>query len=652
MRIIFMLLLTLHLLDVIAQKEYLIDTVYVTATQIPLKINETGRNITVVTAKQIASMPATSLDEVLQTVPGLEVQSRGGFGAQGDILLRGSTFTQVLILIDGMKLNDPLTGHFNSYIPVTPAEIDRIEILRGAAAAMYGADAVGGVINIVTKTFSNTNQEGMNLSGALNYGDHKLVSGHQGFSIKKGKVTFGGGFSMNQSEGEFIPERMIDTATTLESYNNFFDIKTVGASFGYQFENGIAIRARTSYDFRDFGARYFYTTNIFDKATETVANWWNHLQVSRTTQSSATDFNVAYKYNTDEFVFSPDFPSTNNHVTQLLNFTLNHMEVLHESFTLKVGAQLDQRKIESNDRGNHEDLHFGAYAMGVYRQNNLNLTASLRADYDENYEFEFSPQLNLSYVLPKIVFRASVGRSIRAADYTERYVSNNLENLLSGRSLGNPDLLAERGWSQEVGLDYSITDTWQVKLTGFARFSNNLIDFVLTNENEIGSVSEVGSLRDDADYFFAKNVEEVSTLGVEVESHLNQPIGDYANLQWSLGYTFINTALRDAEDNDIVTVYISSHARHLVTSQLVLNWDKFDIALNGLYKERNEQIATTINRALARSYSVWNARFGFRLTEAFGLNFQIQNLFDKEYQNILGAEMPGRWLMGGVRWSL
>ena len=101
-RIILLVFLSINFLT--AQTEYLIDTVYVSSTQVPLKINETGRNITIITAQQIEAMPATSLDEILQTVPGLEVQSRGGFGVQGDILLRGSTFTQVLILLDGMKL--------------------------------------------------------------------------------------------------------------------------------------------------------------------------------------------------------------------------------------------------------------------------------------------------------------------------------------------------------------------------------------------------------------------------------------------------------------------------------------------------------------------------------------------------------------------
>lgn len=639
--LVFMALVPSHL-----YAQYDFDTVQVVTAQVPLKISETGRNITVLTAREIQALPATSLDEILQTIPGIEVQSRGGFGVQGDILIRGATFTQVLLLVDGMKMNDPLTGHFNGYIPVTPAEIERIEVLRGAAAAMYGADAVGGVINIITKTFSNQTDDETEIAGTLNYGAHQLINGYQGFSVKKGAATFGGGFSINQSEGEFFPERMIDTSTTLDAYNSYFDLKTVGFSFGYQFNNNLSIRARTAYDHRDFGARYFYSNSVLDKSTETVANWWNQVQVVHQGTSGTTDFNVAYKYNTDEFIFSPGSP--NNHISQLLNFTANHLQLLTEQLSIKAGIQADRRSIESNDRGDHEDIHLGAYTMGVYRYNDWNISLSLRGDYDANYEFEFSPQLNVSYVLPTLVIRGSAGRSIRAADYTERFVSNNLQNLRPGRSLGNPNLLAERGWSEEIGLDFSVTNSWQLKGTFFARQSTNLIDYVETNQRMIGSISEIGSLQDSANYFFAQNVTEVNTTGFEIESHLRHQFGKQKSLQFNLGYTFLNTT----NDEETVSVYISSHARHLVTSSLLFNWDRFDLSLSGLYKERNGRIASTIDSQLADNYTLWNARMGFQLTNNFGLNLQVQNLFDETYQNILGAQMPGRWVMGGVKWRL
>ena len=624
-----------------------LDTILVTTLKAPLKISETGRNITVLTAKQIEEIPATSLDEILQTVAGVEVQSRGGFGVQADITLRGSTFTQVLILVDGIKINDPLTGHFNGYIPVTLGEIERIEILRGTASALYGTNAVGGVINIITNTFSNTT-EGIHHSGNLYYGSHNLVSGHQGFSVKKGAATFGGGFSMNQSEGEYFQEKIIDTTTTLDAYNNFFDIKTAGVSFAYQFKNNVCFRARSAYDFRDFDARYFYTNSTFDKSEETVTEWLNYFQIEKINNSSSTDFNTSFKYNTDKFVFSPDFPSTNNHVSQLLSFSLNHLQVLNDNILLKAGSQVDQRKIESNDRGNHDDFHFGAYAMGVYQKNGLHLSVSFRGDYDANYDFEFSPQLNVSYVLPSFVFRGSVGRSIRAADYTERYVSNNLKDLTPGRSLGNPNLLAERGWSQEIGMDYRASKNWQLKTTVFSRQSTNLIDFVSTDQTEIGSVSDIGTLQENANYFFAKNITDVKTVGLEAESNLIYRFGKNSKFQWNLGYTFLSTS----NDEQVISVYISSHAKHVLTSKFNINLNRVDLGIVGLYKQRTALIASNIDSELSREYIIWNAHIGFRITENFGLNFQTQNVFNEQYQNILGARMPSRWLMGGVKWKL
>src|SRR5207237_6844659 len=102
-------------------------TVY--ATRLGQLAGQTGRYVTVVPGASISRYPVTSLDDLLRFLPALEVQSRGSFGAQADITLRGSTFNQVLLLLDGMRLNDPLTGHFAGYLPITPAEIEQIEIV-------------------------------------------------------------------------------------------------------------------------------------------------------------------------------------------------------------------------------------------------------------------------------------------------------------------------------------------------------------------------------------------------------------------------------------------------------------------------------------------------------------------------------------------
>ncbi|MEM7368508.1 MAG: TonB-dependent receptor [Bacteroidota bacterium] len=628
----------------ISQSQVFLDTVKVQSIRIPLRINETGRNITILRADQIQQLPFTSLDELLQYMPGVEVQSRNAFGAQGDISMRGATFSQVMVLVDGLKLNDPLTAHFNSSIPVAPSEISRIEILRGAAAAMYGADAVGGVIHIITKAYVRGSDNETDVSGNLNYGTHKLIQAQQGFSMQKDRLYIGGGFMMNQSDGELIPEKVLDNST-LEAYNNYFDIKTVGASFGYQFDKGWAVRGRMAYDYRDFSARHFYTNSLFDKSVETTRTWWNQLQVEKIGPSSRTDVNLGYKFNTDVFVFSPDFPSTNMHETQFLNLQLNHQQTINEKVSVSFGIQADQRSIESNDRGDHEDWHAGVYAMGVVNPiDPLHISGSLRLDYDQNYQTEVSPQINLSYVLPKVVFRASAGRSIRAADYTERYVSRQIEGLSPGRSLGNPDLRAENSWSEELGLDLSLTSSWTLKATGFLRQSSNLIDYVSTPASQI---ADNGNLQEGADYFLASNISNVQTRGLEIESWLRQSIGSNSSVNWSIGYTYLNTT----NEAGIVSVYISSHAGHLLTTQAVINTPRLQLGINGLYKIRDERTAASINSTLAPGYTLWNTKLGLKLNGNLGINLQIHNLFDTAYQDILGAPMPGRWFMGGIQFG-
>ena len=132
-----------------------LDPVTVTSSLQQVKSSRSGRNIVVIKGDQLLNTPVHSIDDLLRYVPGLEVQARGPYGSQSDFVIRGGTFQQVLVILDGNRINDPNTGHFSSYIPIAPAEIDRIEIVKGGSSALYGSDAVGGVIHIITKSFAS-----------------------------------------------------------------------------------------------------------------------------------------------------------------------------------------------------------------------------------------------------------------------------------------------------------------------------------------------------------------------------------------------------------------------------------------------------------------------------------------------------------------
>ena len=364
-------------ISILAQDTQVIDTVVVTALRAPLTVAQAGRSISVINARDIAAYNATSIDEILQLTAGVEVQSRGGFGVQSNILLRGSTFTQVLILVDGMRINDPLTGHFNGYIPVAQEEIAKIEVLRGAASAVFGPDAVGGVVNIITKV-NDASYDQRSISGNLAYGQFNLRDFNVGLTESTEKIRFSAGVSVKQSDGELVQPVSSDPNTELEAFNTFFDITTAGVGLSYSINPKWQLSARSSYDFRDFNARYFFTTSTFDKSTETVSGVFNHVSLRHLGGQSSTQIDVAHKVNTDEFVFSPDFPSTNNHTTHLTNVLVSNFRSLGDNLSLKTGVQLDRRSISSNDRGDHVDLHGGLYASLVYNKGNLNVIPNLR----------------------------------------------------------------------------------------------------------------------------------------------------------------------------------------------------------------------------------------------------------------------------------
>jgi len=126
------------------------DTVVVTASADPVPFDSLARTVTVLTRDEIRSLPVRSLAELLDYTAAVDVRSRGPYGVQADFSIRGSSYSQVLVLVDGVRINDSQTAHHNADLPIALEDIERIEILSGPGSALYGADAFGGTINIIT----------------------------------------------------------------------------------------------------------------------------------------------------------------------------------------------------------------------------------------------------------------------------------------------------------------------------------------------------------------------------------------------------------------------------------------------------------------------------------------------------------------------
>lgn len=612
-----------------------LSNITITASLLEQQQKETGRNVISIRGEYFKALAVHSLDELLRYLPGVEVQQRGPQGAQSNIILRGGTFQQVLVIIDGIRLNDPLTGHFNSYIPLNPAEIERIEILKGSAAAIYGSEAVGGVINIISRSFHQLSfQPKKEFRGQLTAGEYALLNGEAYGRIATSKSVFSAGFHSNNANG---PD--------LRGTDGFFHLHNASLSMATQISKNWIIRFRTAADIRSFNAQNFFTTFASDTAREKVKSWWHHLRMEIKTRKGSLQLDAGYKQLRDEYWFRPAAVPNDNR-TNLFTTQAYYHATMGRKSDYTTGIQLMRKTIRSNDRGNHRLWHGALYS--IFHQQaakNFHLHESIRLDWDENYGVILAPQFNMAWSPSKFSFRLSAGRSFRDADFTERFNNYN-KTLVTSGSIGNPSLQPEHSWNLEAGMDYRSNHGWQIRTTIFRRWHRNLIDWAPTPYAEMPRKE---NLSPSGAYSLARNLEHINTTGLEIDWLFKKKLSTHSSITGTLGYTFIRSANEDA----IPSFYISSHARHLFNFTGQLSFHSFSAGINGLYKERNSREATAIGARISPSYFIMGSKISYRLPgNHFRFYFQGDNIFNKRYSDLLGSSMPGRWLSGGIEITL
>lgn len=615
-------------------KDLELSNVTVTASLLEQQQKETGRNITTLKGETFYSLPVNSIDELIRYLPGVEVQQRGPQGAQSNIILRGGTFQQVLIIIDGVKLNDPITGHFNSYIPIQPSEIDRIEILKGAASAIYGSEAVGGVINIITKTFAGKFEATKKIKATLIAGENKLLNASTHFQYIKNNSSFSAGINTNNAKGE-----------QLRGTTGFFHLTSASIAYSQQFNNNWRASIRVAADFRKFNAQNFFTTFASDTANEEVNSIWSLLNIKKKTKNGSLNFDFGYKKLRDLFWFQPA-AIPNDNKSNLFTAQIYYNWKLNNKHSITPGVQFLQRKIESNDRGNHSIAHVAFYT--IFRQQlseHIFLNESLRLDWDERYGAVLIPQINFAWSPSQLTIRASAGKSIRDADFTERFNNYNKALVTSG-TIGNPDLETEQSWNLEIGADYHLSNALQLHSTLFYRDHSGLIDFAPTPYSQM---PRKVNLIPTGNYTLARNIESVKTTGLEIDIVYLKKINRHSDLNLMAGYTWLHSKNKDS----IPSFYISSHAKHLVNFSAIYHIKSVFISIGGLYKNRNERKAAAIGAAITPSYFILNSKLGYLFPKEKGKIFlQADNVFNTSYSDLLGSRMPGRWLSAGIEVTL
>ena len=568
----------------------LVPPVLVSATRLSDDGAQT-RHIVVLDRDEIDRRGASSLAELLGTVPGFDAQTRGPFGTQVDLGMDGGTYSQLVILVDGMRVNDPQTDHHTLNLPLTPADLERVEILHGAASSVHGADAVGGVINLVPRTLR---------------GVHLDVATRRIEDIDGGDAGTGSDIHLRVGAGD------ADRGMTLSGGRLRSDgyRETTDADedrlflFGHTELGGGRLSVQGGWQDKQFGARDFYAP--FPSREWTEARLAS-ARYERPVGASLASGRVFLRRHTDRFVLIETDPSVyeNNH-TSWLRGGEAHVRRAAAGGQAVVGGEWTQEEIDSNNLGQHTRNRWGGFVEYGTSRGAWHINAGLRADHQEQTGWEAAPSLSVARRLDEITrVYASVARSYRAPSFTEFYYSD-------PNNVGNADLAAERAWQYEIGAS-SVTAETHVAGAIFLRQENDLVDYVRAT---------------DTPPWAAQNLGEMRTLGVRVNGA--RSIGP---IDTRLGYTYIDKEQTLA--SGMQSKYVFSHPRHQTNVTLHHKLPAL-ISVHWQILAR-ERLAPLDDYArvdlLLRRPIEWGE-----------VRLRAANLFDATYEEILGVPLPGRWL--------
>ncbi|PSQ59568.1 MAG: TonB-dependent receptor [Bacteroidetes bacterium QH_10_64_19] len=603
------------------------DSVVVTAARTPTTIQETGRRVSVYTGQDIEALSVNSVDQLLDQVAGLDVKSRGGFGVQSDLTMRGSTFNGVLLLLDGARINDPYTGHFLMDLPVPLSEIARVEVLHGPATALYGPDALGGVVHLITKTAlrsGGTPEGGLSARAEGRYGTHNLYDAGGAVRHRGEQGAVSAAAAVQGSDGQTVSAPPSENFPALAStVQTDFD-RRVATVAGTRDLGGATLYARAGVDDRAFGAYHFYSDFPGDRAREATSTFWVQSRLS-SPGGADTPWQVQLfgKQHRDRYTYNPAV-GANRHISRRLRV---QGQASHALGPVRVtgGASAGLRGVDSNRDGVHSDPSAGAFVGLRWRATpRLTLNQSTRVDYDPIYGVEPTPQLHLAYALGPVTLRAGGGRVVRVPNYVERFID-------SPSNQGTPGLDAETAWSGEAGADVRLPASLSLSVTGFRRATDNAIDYLRQSG-----------------VFVARNLDRTTTTGLETELSLDRRLGA-VGLNLSAAYTLLDATL-DGQRPAADYKYGLNSARHHVQGNVSLSAGAVTLGLQGLWKDRIRNAGGATDR-----YGVVHGRLGYdtRLSGArVTLSVELRNAFDRPYSEVFDAPMPGRTLMVGATVAL
>lgn len=579
-----------------AQHPVALDTVRVSVSSRTDSTPAAGaRTVDVITRAELAARAGQSLQQILGERLGVDVASRSP--AQADLAMRGSSIEQVVVLVDGQRVSDEQAGHYDLDLAVPTDMIDHIEILRGTGATLYGPNAVGGVIDIVTRRDTTASL------ARLRSGSFGTVDGALLRDGAIGPVGLRAGADYSRSDGSRPGTDYRISQARLAANTR------LGAG---------RLDADAAIGVRDFGADRFYGPypSYEDTHTSTASLRWAAPLARRWT----LDLSASGRRHIDLFTLVRDDPSLyqNHHDNWQTGGDAVARYAAAPDLALAVGAEGFDARLVSARLGDHDETRSAAFAeLNAGRPGGPSVDAGIRGDHSSAYGDFLSPSLAGSVpVGDRVRLRASVGRGFRAPTWTERFY-------VDPANIGAPGLRSERFWAGEVGADAQLTDRMSVDLATYERQADDLIDWA----RPTGAADSVP--------WRTMNIESARYRGVELTARA----GDVAGLDWTLRATGLSFTPQGASG------YEGKYALRPVTrtyGATVATPDRggFAVLLDLLDAQR----------ASEASHFRADLRLGYR-RGVWRVMLDLRNLTDARYLDASGMPVAGPGAYLGLEWA-
>ena len=630
--------------SVITNRGVMMDEVSVTGTRAPLTVSQQARMVTVLSREDIQAAPVQSVNDLLKYAVGVDVRQKGPIGALTDVSIRGGNSEQVTILLNCINICDAQTGHNAFDFPVDISEIERIEILEGPAARVYGTSSLLGAINIVTQTPPQSS-----LSAHVEGGSYGYLSAGMRANLSKGKWNNQLSGSYTRSDGY-----LRNKAGKLNA-----DYRTGKAFYqGNYTDNDVRVQWHAGMSIKDFGSNTFYSTKYDDQFEHTFKTF-TAIQAENLQGCFHIRPAIYWNRSMDRFELFRNAANKypfNYHRTDVYGVNLNTYFDWKLGRTA-VGAEIRNEDLVSGNLGEPlaKPKHIHGtdrdYTVGLNRTNiqfvfehnlildRFTLSAGLIAvkNTQADMHMRVYPGVDASYRIGQAwKLYASYNTSLRMPSVTELFYS-------VGGHKADKHLKPEELSALETGIKYE-TKGVTAKASLYWNHHKNLIDWI----ND-GTLDANG-----APLWKSVNFGTINDFGAEMALDFNllQLIPSQRFFKkFGVAYSYINQD--KTEQAGIVSKYALEYLKNKVVSNLQMNlWRNLDLGLNYRFQHRMGSYLDVNNqRHKYRSYGVMDARLSWN-DKSWTAYLEANNLFGTHYLDYGNVPQPGTWVIGGIRINL